>query len=81
MCKIRLHCYPYGEGADKETLLGRGRVLEFLSVFGFLGRFPLGFGFVSYPPGPILKTVFLWRVFVDAAGSWADPTELEDAEV
>ena len=34
-------------------------------VFGVFGRFPLVFGLVSYPPGPILESVFLWRVPVD----------------
>ncbi len=34
-------------------------------VFEVVGRFPLVFGLVSYPPGPILKSVFLWCVSVD----------------
>ncbi len=34
-------------------------------VFGVFGRSPLVFGLVSYPPGPILESVFLWRVSVD----------------
>ncbi len=34
-------------------------------VFVVFGRFPLVFGLVSYPPGPILESVFLWRVSVD----------------
>ncbi len=29
------------------------------------GRFPLVFGLVSYCPGPVLESVFLWRVSVD----------------
>ncbi len=33
-----------------------------LEVFG---SFPLVFGLVSYPPGAILESVFLWRVSVD----------------
>ncbi len=41
------------------------RVPGFLSVFGVLGCFPLVSGQVSYPPGPILESVFLWRVSVD----------------
>ncbi len=38
---------------------------EFRSVFEVVGRFPLVFGLISYPPGPILESVFLWRVPVD----------------
>ncbi len=34
-------------------------------VFDVFGRFPLAFGLVSYPPGPISESVFLWRVSVD----------------
>ncbi len=34
-------------------------------IFSAFGRFPLVFGLVSYPPGPILESVFLWRVSVD----------------
>jgi hypothetical protein len=34
-------------------------------VFVVFGRFPLVFGLVFYPPGPILESVFLWRVSVD----------------
>ena len=44
----------YGKGVDTETVC-RGRVLEFLLVFGIL----------SDPPGPILESVFLWCVSVD----------------
>ena len=49
--------------SSRETLLGRGRVPEFLLVFVVFGRFPSVFGRVSYPPGPILESVFLWRCF------------------
>ncbi len=45
--------------------LGRGRVPEFLWVFEVVGRVPLVSGRVSFPPGPILESVFLWRVSVD----------------
>jgi hypothetical protein len=34
-------------------------------VFGFFGRLFLVSGWVSYPPGPILESVFPWRVSVD----------------
>ncbi len=34
-------------------------------MFGVFGRFPLVFGLGSYPPGPILESVFLWRASVD----------------
>ncbi len=34
-------------------------------VFGVFGRFTLVFGLASYPPGPIVESVFLWRVSVD----------------
>ena len=34
-------------------------------VFGVRVRFPFVFDFVSYPPGHILESVFLWCVYVD----------------
>ncbi len=34
-------------------------------IFDVFGRFSLVFGLVSYSPGPILESVFLWRVSVD----------------
>ncbi len=37
-------------------------VPEFLLVFGVVGRFPWAPGWLSYPPGPILGSVFLWLV-------------------
>ncbi len=43
----------YGKDFDAETLVGRGRVLEFLLVFVVFGGFPSGSGRVSYPLGPI----------------------------
>ncbi len=53
----------YGKGVDTQTLLGRGKVPEFLWVFEVFGRFPSVSGRVSYPPGPILGSAFLWRCF------------------
>ncbi len=37
----------------------------FLWVFEVFGSFPSVPGLISYPPGPLLESVFLWRVFVD----------------
>ena len=53
----------YGKGFDTETLELRGRVPEFLKVFEGFGRFPWAPGRLSYPPGLILGSVFLWRCF------------------
>ncbi len=54
----------YGEGFDTETLQARAGSLSFCG-FLLVGRFPLVFGLVSHPPGPILESVFMWRVSVD----------------
>ena len=54
----------HGRAADTETPQdGAGP----LSFYGFLvvDWFPLVFGLVSYPTGPILKSAFLWHVSVD----------------
>ena len=63
-----LSCAVYS--ATSSTLLARclepkySEILpEFLWVFRFFGRFPLVFGLVSYPPGPILESAFLWLCF------------------
>ena len=49
----------YGKGVDTETPKVGAVVPEFLSV----GRFPWVSGLLSYPPGPILESAFLWRCF------------------
>jgi hypothetical protein len=44
----------------KRNPSGRVRVPEFLWFFGGFGRFPWVPGLLSYPPGPISESVFLW---------------------
>jgi hypothetical protein len=38
-------------------------IVEFLSVFAVFGCFPWAPGRLSYPPGPTLESVILWRCF------------------
>ena len=44
-------------------LKSRAWVPVFLVVFDVFGRFPWAPGRLSYPPGPTLGPVFLWRCF------------------
>ncbi len=48
----------YGKGFAAVPPSGRGRFLEFLSVFAVFGRFPGAPGRLSYPPDPILGSAF-----------------------
>ncbi len=59
---------PRGQGGGPwyRNPLGRGRVPEFLWVFGVFGRFPEVSGRLSCPTRPILESVFLWGVSVDS---------------
>ena len=50
-------------GLAAPGFFGRGRVPEFLYGYEVCARAPLGPGRVSYPPGPILKSVLLWLCF------------------
>ena len=52
-------------GALIQKILRPGQGPSVSVFFVVVGRFPLVFGLVSYPPGPILESVFLWRVSVD----------------
>jgi hypothetical protein len=55
----------YGKGADTETLSGGAVCLSFCEFVLVFGHFVWVSGLVSDPPGPILESVFLWRVSVD----------------
>ncbi len=51
----------YGEGSDTETFRVRVGSMSSWEFSGFLAVF-LGFP-AGFPPGPILKSVFLWLRF------------------
>ncbi len=53
----------YGKGFEAGPVSCRGRVLGLLWVFEVCGRFHWVPGRFSYPPDPILGSVFLWRCF------------------
>ncbi len=49
---------------------GRDRVLEFMSGWAVVGRCPWSPGLLSYPPGPISRSVFLRRCFCRQKPPW-----------
>jgi hypothetical protein len=65
----RLSNPHHGKGVDTETLLGRGRVPEFLSVFVVFCRFLWAPGQVSLPRWPYFRVCVSVVVFLSTETS------------